>query len=86
MGGDSGKEIPHVVRAVMQILIMRSKKVMDDKDWASLLELETHISEMADTAKWNNMKILSHGAWTFSGTQLMFNVEDAEHMLSRVWF
>ena len=86
MSGDLGREVPHVVRAVMQILLMRSKKVMSDDDWNRLLALESHFNDFRSTGgnKFEEIKILANGAWTFSGTQLTVDLDVAETLFTRV--
>lgn len=86
MSGDSGREVPHVVRAVMQILLMRSKKVISDDEWGQLLALESHFDDFrsAGGRKFEEIKLLANGAWTFSGTQLTVDLEVAETLFTRV--
>ncbi|KAF2099382.1 hypothetical protein NA57DRAFT_74883 [Rhizodiscina lignyota] len=85
MSGESGKEVPHIVRAVMQVLIMEAKKVMSQEDAQALHQLESHFNHMRSTGgKWAEMSILARGAWTFSGTQSTFDIDTAEEMFSRL--
>ncbi|KAF4309622.1 hypothetical protein GTA08_BOTSDO02492 [Botryosphaeria dothidea] len=78
------RQLPNVVRAVVQTLVMKKNGLISEEDWNSLQELPSHLDELHQDPDWERHSVLAMGALKYSRADDVFSSNIATGIYARI--
>ncbi|KAK8243719.1 hypothetical protein HDK90DRAFT_447532 [Phyllosticta capitalensis] len=79
-----GQNLPHAARTVVQALCMRKAGKISDEEWNAFHTLPSHEDSLRQQPDWETHAIMALGALHYSGTDDVFDTDEAIGVYCRV--